>query len=291
MAGAAAAQDGGLERCDETPRREPVEVTPAVGAQGVTLDAPLRVRYSPGFFEPGGPGVDPPSLLRVERCATGLCDPLACLGGGEFVPGRVQVVGDELAFFPDAPWLVNATYGGIARGIDSDLQFSFCSGTSNDVSAPRIGPLREVRSTAVGPRCEAREGGFRIDVFFSPAEDVGGPPGSIEYLLYQTRGASITEPVLRARARNFAGTDTVMAFVLPQDEAQTPICVRVAAVDGVGNVVVAAESAQDCVDPVQGTYFYGLCSASPRRAPAPWLGAVLFALAALRRARHGFAKR
>lgn len=262
----------------------PLEVTPADNARQVSVDAPLRVRYSPGYFDPGGPGTDPPSLVTVMRCPES-CDLLSLCDEtmGEFVPGRVQVLGDNLFFFPDEPWEPEQAYAGIARGLDASLPFRFCTGTMPDTTPPELGGIHEVTSTAVEPRCDAPAGGYRIATFFSPANDNGAPPASIEYLLFQTRGAGIEEPVLRSTIRNFPTERHTMAFVLPPELAGEVICVRVAAVDGNGNVDWSdANPDVDCVDPVQGNFFSSLCSASPYGGTkGAWVGLAVLGLVAL----------
>lgn len=264
------AQDGGLEPCDAPVIRGPEQTIPINQSRSVTVDAPLRVRYSPGYFEPGGPGDDPASLLTVRHCS-GLCgDPSACGPDDEVVSGRVQVLGRELVFLPDDEWAPSSVYGGQALGRDTDLAFQFCTGLSRDDAPPTLGRLREVTSTRVEPRCDMLEGGYRIAAYFEPATDLG-PPGSIEYLLYQTRGTNVDGPVVRDRLTNFATDQITMSFVLPLSEAASPICVRVAAVDGLGNVAFNEidddASAGDCVDPVQGNFFYPICSAGTVGAP------------------------
>lgn len=289
VASAASAQDAGVDDCDDPPLQRPEETFPADRAPSVSIDAPLRVRYTAGYFGPGGPGGDPTRLLEVRRCARAACDFFACEEEvGEFVPGRVQVLGDELAYFPDAGWETAATYTGIARGRDDDLAFSFCTGSSSDDLPPTLGELDELRSDPIEPRCDAPDGGYRVGVFFPPATD-SGPPGSIEYLLFQTRGAGVDAPILRDRVRNYAGEQITMAFVLPPSEADAPICVRVAAVDGVGNLDFSdlSDEEEPCLDPVQGNFFYGLCGAAPGRGPAGGgLAIGLVALAWARRRRR-----
>lgn len=260
------AQDGGVVRCDPPASQRPEEVTPADSARQVSLDAPVRVRYSPGYFGPMGPRGDVTRLITVVRCERDGCG-AGCRWGvdeGNFVPGRVQVLGEEDLFFqPDQEWEPEQAYMGIARGVDGDLPFSFCTGTTPDTAPPVLGRLQEVTSTQVAPRCDAPDGGYRIAAFFPTANDFGGPPASIEYLLFQTRGAGIEEPVLRSRIRNFATMTHTMAFVLPPSEAGDVICVRVAAVDGRGNFGWSETDPEiDCINPVQGNYFYALCSAS-----------------------------
>lgn len=286
------AQDAGTVRCDAPVARRPEEVTPADSARQVSIDAPVRVRYSADYFALGGPGGDPTRLITVMRCAHDGCGG-GCRFGvdeGEFVPGRVQVLGDDLIFHSDAMWEPEQSYMGIAWGRDGELPFSFCTGTTPDTTPPTLGRLQQVTSTPVPPRCDAPQGGYRIAAFFPPADDFGGPPASIEYLLFQTRGSRIDEPVLRSRIRNFATTTHTMAFVLPPSDAADVICVRVAAVDGKGNLAWSdADPEVDCINPVQGNYFYPLCSISSgasRGGPFMALPLVAVALFAIRRARR-----
>lgn len=263
----AAAQDAGMVVCPpDSPQL--LGVFPADTARDVTLDAPLRLVYTEGYFDPTGPGGDPTELIDVRRCPeTGLsCDfPNACAdGSGEPVAGRVQLLGDDIVFLPDGGWEANTTYAG--EGLDqlSGLQFRFCTGDIvEDVTPPTFGQIAELTSDEVEPRCDAPEGGFRIGVFFEPANDDPSPPVSVEYLVYQTRGPGVDGPVVRARQRNFnTGGQIAMGFVLPPEDATSTICVRVAAVDGLGNVTfdeLDGDEEARCVDPVQGNFFYGLC--------------------------------
>lgn len=282
-----AAQDAGPVECpDPTPGID--SVFPTVGARDVTVDAPLRVRYTRGYFGPEGPGGDPTMMLTVQRCDTTLsCDFPSCSDGGTPVSGRVQILGDEIVFFPEGGrWEAGATYSGeaIAR-FGGDLPFNFCvdEAGSIDNAAPELGRIGELTSDPIDPRCDAPDGGFRVGVFFDPATD-NGPLGSIEYLVYQTRGPGIDGPVVRNRARAFStGGQVAMGFVLPPDDATSTICVRVAAVDGAGNVDfddIGDETAQ-CVDPVQGNFFYGLCSVGAPGAPTRFaLGLAAFGVVA-----------
>ena len=277
--------DAGPDACTDIPLRAAVTVTPASGALGVSTNAPVRVLYAEGYFGLDGPGDDPRSLITVERCASTFCDPTACADGARaFVPGRVQVVGDELVFYPDARWDAGGTYAGVARGVDRDLEFTFCTGSGVDTEPPVLGEITEVTSTPRAPDCTAPEGGYRIGVFFPPAQDFDGPPGSIDYLLFQTRGVGLDGPLRRSRARNFNAEQITMTFVLPPDEATDPICVTVAAVDGVGNV--DADTRAVCIDPIQGNFFQALCAAAPAApggAAGGWLLVPAILLAARRR--------
>jgi hypothetical protein len=275
----ARAQDGGLpEECFDDEVLVPQEVFPAVNAQQVNLDAPLRVRYTAGTFEEL-PGLSPRSLLTVVRCA----DPDGfdpCLADPEEpVPGLVQVLGDELVFLPDGGWQPESRYSGLARGPDGeDLLLGFRTGVSLDVDPPSwprsFDVLTEPTSTPRedGPCGEV--GGFRIATSFEPARD-DGPAASIEYLLFQIAGAGLEAPRLRARLRSFPTASVPMAFVLPPSEAGSPISIQVWAVDGVGRV---ARSEVEEVYPLQGNFFEALCSVG---APGRDRGAPLWPLAAV----------
>ncbi|MFK7985295.1 MAG: hypothetical protein AB8I08_04620 [Sandaracinaceae bacterium] len=277
---ARAQEDAGLPTCDEPLLRRPESTFPINGSTDVTLNAPLRVRYSGGYFEPGGPGGAPTELLSVQRC-DGRCRASDACDTGAPVSGLVQQLGDELVFFPDGGWASDAVYQGTALGRDEDRAFQFCTGTGTDTNPPSIGSLSDVSSTETATSCDAPEGGYRIGVFFDPANDLDGPQGSIEYVLYQTRGVGVDGPIVRDRLVNFATEEITMAFVLPPEEATSPICVRVAAIDGVGNVVFNdADEGGDCVDPVQGNFFYGLCAVRPG-SDSPAGGALFLPLAAV----------
>ena len=230
--------------------RGPLEATPAVGAFGVTLAAPVRVRYSPGYFDDPAIAPDPPALLALGRCLDPTCAAL------EPVAGRVQVVADTLYLSPAEPFVANARYAGVAHGIDFDLPVGFTAGTSLDLSPPVLDDIVEVTSLPVGPSCDAPEGGYRVGVSFEPARD-DGPPGDIEYFLYLSRGRELEAPELRDRVRNFATDLVTMAFILQPSEATSPVCVVVHATDGVGNI--DDDGKRRCFDPVQGNFFEPLC--------------------------------
>ena len=234
--------------CPEDLGRGPREITPADGAAAVTLDAVVRVGYTPGFF--AEPGRDPADFLEVYA-----------RDSVEQLVGDFQVVGGDTVFFiPEMLLEAESMYHGLARGIDGDLEFSFRTGRTLDERAPTLGPIARVDATEIEAGCEAPDGGYRVDVHFPPAAD-DGPPGSIEYLLYLSRFAGQGAPSIRARARGYSTRLITMAFVLSQDEAVEPICVEVVAVDGVGRVSEVGETT--CLDPLTGSFFAGLCSVSP----------------------------
>lgn len=236
--GAAAAQLG--DPCSPDPTRGPLEVTPASGAGGVTLDSPVKLRYSEGYFD------DPGAIVAVE-----LFDEF-----GSPVAGETQIHGDVVFFIPDQLLDPSSFYEGTAYGLDRDLAFNFFTGTGLDLEAPRFGDIVEIDSTSASDVCDDFEGGYRIDVRFRPAID-DGAPGSIEYLLYLVRGPTVELPELRARARNINTELFTMAFVISPEEAVSPICVQVHAIDGTGKIDGDGNIA--CIEPIQGKFFEPLC--------------------------------
>lgn len=258
-AGSARAQE-----CPEPPLRGPMTVTPSDGAPGVTLDAPVFVDYAEGYFGPDGPGEDPTTLITLEQC--GACTAFCSPGSGTPVTGLVQVHGDRLYFVPDVPLAENTQYLGTATGIETSLDFSFCTGRGFDSEPPVLDGAPRPSSTRVGPQCNLPDGGYRLAVSFAPATD-DGPPGSIEYLLYLSRGDSVDAPVVVSRARNYASADITLGVLLSPEATRTPICLTLAASDGVGNVTVADQS--QCFDPITRTTFSGACNAQPGR-PRGW---------------------
>src|SRR4051812_1324607 len=73
--------------------RGPFEVFPASGSSGVTLLAPIRVRYH-------GALPDQPEMAFVLRNSE----------NGTQVAGDVQLIGDELIFVPSAPLSPSTRY-------------------------------------------------------------------------------------------------------------------------------------------------------------------------------------
>lgn len=261
--------------CPDTSFRGPIEVTPASGAGGVSLNAHVKVLYGDGYF---GPGFDPTGTFELKRC--GDLPFLECEISGEEVAGRLEIVGDRWLFFvPTEELAPNDAYVGLARGVERDLDFQFRTGSLRDVAAPMFTGLTGGPSTArVDPTCDGGSG-YRVDVRFPPARD-DGPAGSIEYLLYLTRGPSLRAPELRARLRNFTTEEVTMAFVLDDEEATGPVCIVVHAVDGVGRVDRSMGPA--CFLPGEGTFFEPLCTVSAPGAPARGAGlAAVVALAAV----------
>lgn len=242
--------------CPDTTVRGPYEVTPASGAGGVSVNSYVQVLYGDGYF---APGFDPTGTFELKRCRD--LPLLDCEVSGEAVEGRVEVVGDRWLFFvPTGELPPNEPFVGLARGIERDLNFNFRTGGLRDVAPPMFSGLTGGPTTSrVDPTCDGRSG-YRVDVRFAPARD-DGPAGSLEYLLYLTRGPNLRAPELRARLRNFTTEEVTMAFVLDDEEATGPSCVVVHVVDGVGRV--NREMAPACFLPGSGTFFEACAVGAP----------------------------
>jgi hypothetical protein len=240
----------------------PLFVSPASGAPNAAIDAPIVVRYGAGYFDPlTGPGEPPSTLFRLVAC--GVCGSPCDVASGTAVPGLVQTQGDDLLFLPDGGLTTSTQYAGEAMGIDGVLDFSFCSGTGHDTQPPSAVALTaDPTSTRVGALPCLPDGGYRVGVYFPPASD-DGPPGSIEYLLFQTRGAGIDAPVLVDRFRNFQTDRITLSYLLSNEAAATLVCVQVVTIDGAGHATVP--DGDRCFDPVGRTSFQG-CAAQPGRA-------------------------
>ena len=255
----ARAQDDG---CDDEPSlaRGPVEITPSVGARAVTLDAPIAVRYSAGYFGPEGPGDDPTTLMRLVRCPPGPtpgCTPGCAADEGVDVPGTVQVIEDRLFFFADAGLEPDTTYSGRASGMDDVIDFTFCTGDDVDRGPPTLGGFLSAEPSESTAACVLPEGGRLVSVRWGQAED-DGPGGSIEYLLYLTRAAGVEAPELRDRVRNYASGEITLSLRLDAEEAAEPVCIRMVALDGVGNTT--EPSPEECFDPMTAAAFQPLCA-------------------------------
>ncbi|MEM9192636.1 MAG: hypothetical protein AAGF12_25905 [Myxococcota bacterium] len=243
--GLASAQ--GDEECEDPVVQGPEEATPAFGVRGVTLGAPVRIRYTDGFFTGGVFEGDPAEIFSLRLAET-----------GELVPGRVEVILDTLIFTPDAPYLPMTEYEAVALGTGgSAFNPTFVTGDAFDTGPPDFGNISDVRAFEQDRSCDAPNGGFRIDVTFEAATD-DGPDGDIEYLLYLSRGPNVEAPELQRRVRNQTPGGVIVAFNLEPEDAVSPICVAVHAVDGVGNV--DDDGQPRCEDPIQGNFFEPLCA-------------------------------
>jgi hypothetical protein len=274
---AARALPASAQECPEPPLRGPQAVAPGSGAVGVTLDAPIVLSYSAGYFGPDGPGEDPRTLVRLEEC--GDCSGACALGEGVPVPGEVEVHGDRLLFVPEGALADGTRYVGSAAGSETSLFFEFCTGRSVDAGPPRLAGLPRPSSTRVGPQCGLPDGGYRLAISFPPASD-DGPPGSIEYLLYLSRGAGVEAPRVVARSYNYAAREIALGVLLSGEQTRAPICLTLAAVDGVGNAAV--DPTPQCFDALTRTTFAGkACRAAPGSRGQSALGIAAAALAVL----------
>jgi hypothetical protein len=230
----------------------PLTVSPSNSATNTSLNAPVIVRYGPGYFDPQiGPGDAPSTLFRMVACGNS-CASVCDVTGGTEVPGLVQTQGDDLIFVPDSELSPMTLYAGHATGLDGELDFQFCTGTSRDTQPPSAVAIASVSSTPVSVSCLAS--GYRIGVTVPSATD-DGPLGSIEYLLFQTRGYGVDAPMLVDRFRNVRADRITLAFLLPSEASRTPICLQVVTVDGAGHASIP--NGERCFDPVGRTTFQG----------------------------------
>ena len=266
--------------CDrDAPPNGPSATFPASGANSVTLDAPLRVTYSPGFLD----DASVTELLEVFACLDNTC--------AERLPvdGDISAIDNELFFLPAPSWNPFTQYRGTAFGTDRSLQFSFTTGSSVDVSPPAFSGALSINTEPTQAPCH-KEGdagdpprGYRVEVSFAPATD-DGAPGDIEYQLFLTRGPNIGGAQLVAQSRNFGATERLsLAFFLDEDTAKQTHCVDLIVIDGVGNVTDARS--HECFNATLGRDFVG-CRLSGRSSKASvtfWLLLVATPLAFGRR--------
>lgn len=275
LASAARAQD---EECDPVVY-SPTESFPASGAQDVPVNARLEVRYPADYFTLTG--AELASTVRISRVDV-----------EDDVPGDYELVTgagfDAVFFFPDAELIPGARYRIEALGFDGDLIAEFRVVDDLDLAEPQLGSI-DVASAEAFDGCDASDpccatpDGYRVDVEFSPATD-DGALGSIEYLLYQTRGPDLAAPRLVDRVRNFSTSTISMAFLVSAEEASGSLCLVAFAVDGQGNLDDDMEPY--CFEPIVGNYFEPICAAGgsgPRRLPVGALGFALMLLALRRR--------
>lgn len=235
-----------------------ISTIPASGAAGVPLNTFIRVEYPPCYFEVTGQ--DPLTSLTLTQ-------------DGVPVAGEVQLVGDYLFFVAEGNLNGGVRYDLEARDFEGGFSASFRTGTTLDSSPPVLTSALAATSTR-----SATEDEFRVGVSFSPVRD-DGALGSIEYYLYLTRAGELDAPELRARLRNFGGTDEItMALTLSAEEVATPVCVEVRAVDGVGR---SARFDPVCFDPKVGPFFNGCSIASSTASMSASLLCALFALLVL----------
>lgn len=255
----ASAQDAG---CPSAPDVGPLEVVPAVGATLVPRNAVIRVRYSPGYF---AGATAPTETITLTRA------------GGAAVAGTVQLAGDETLYFvPTSPLDASTVYTGTASGSAFLFDFSFTTGTTTDVAWPVLDDPHgadgfSMQSSPADLAC-APSGSRRIDLRFPSALD-DGPSSSLEYQVYLARGEGLSAPTLLTRVRDYGASITTVGFVLGPDQVKGAVCISVVAVDGLDRSTEWPSPV--CFDPVHGSGFVGLCSASPgagsRSAGLAWL--------------------
>lgn len=252
------------DTCTDAPPRLPLEVLPGRGARDVTLDSPIIIRYSAGYFASGGFGAPPSELITVQRCPSTsgrvACSD-TCETNGTPVSGRVQALGDRLYFQPIGGFAASAHYAGVARGVEGDLPFSFCTSSGTDTLPPILGGFVGAVPAEASSGCALPEGGRRVGLRWEAATDPDGSAGSIEYLLFLTRAEGIDAPELRDRLRNFAASEVTLTLLLDPREARDPVCVRLIAIDGLGHL--SEPSDEVCVDPQTLAAFQPLCQFHP----------------------------
>lgn len=223
-------------------------VTPADGAQEVTLDAPLRFDYALGTL---GSLSEAETGVRVSR-----------QGEPEALEGETRVLGDSLFWRAKVPWAPGSAYEGEAQATEASLRFRFTTAADVDRAPPELGPIRRADWTEAEAGCGVPAGSLRVVLSFVAARD-DGPSSSIEYLVHLSRAQGLGAPELLARQRDTAAEEATIAFVLPPSRAARPVCVVLSAVDGVGKT---STSAPWCFDPVRGEAFASLCSLRPGKA-------------------------
>ncbi len=288
---------GDDDTCPMPGEPEPRAVTPATGARSVPTNARLRVEYSADI----GPVAVPGALLELF-----LCPPETTLAAADVTTctepvstreeGEAQTTRNELLFEPARGFLAERVYTGLAFAPTGfgELRVAFETGPGPDMTAPILRARDVVPSgTPADFECGELRSGIRIDVRVRPAlldpldatdpDRRTEPATSIEYLLFQTRGPGLDAPTLRARGRGIsATTDVTLAFGLRSEDASTPICVTVQAVDGQGAASLPMDDV--CFEPLTGNFFEGLCAAGGAPVGA-WPALVALVLRRRRRVR------
>ena len=235
----------------------PLLSTPGNEARQVTVDAYVKVEYSPDYFV----GIaDPGQFVHLHET---ISDPGAIPNYqvGEQVPGSVSVVGDVVYYVPDEPLASLTRYVIVAESFEFEpKEFAFETGIQSDTSPPRLGAVRSPTTERVGPTC-GRPSGYRVDVVVETIFD-DGPLGSVELLVYLARQDGLEAPELILRERALGSGENTLGFVISDEQATQPACIVVHAVDGVGRVDDTMEPL--CFEVIQGAFFSGLCSVAPR---------------------------
>ncbi|MFW5876884.1 MAG: hypothetical protein ACOCXM_09115 [Myxococcota bacterium] len=240
--------------CDGRPEPGPCAVTPLPGTpEDVTLDAPIRIRYTPGFFD----------TFAETSTAVEVFD-----ATGQPVSGSTEVAASDLLLFrPDGGWQPDTRYDGRVFGEGGEIAFGFQTGDELDQRPPVMGPILSAEPAEDSEVPGLGPGSVRIDVTFEGATD-DGPQGSVEYQVYVTRGADLAAPELRLRVRH-QSAPLVAAVGLTGEETGSTVCIAIVAIDGVGKIDVSEER---CFDPITGHFFEPLCSVVPHPRPNDVLG-------------------
>jgi len=272
-----------------------LESFPGDGAEGVAIDAPIRVRHR-----------DPDALDRLEEqlasavssgCgAELLClfrddserdgdDRVAIAAEVQRVDARTVVLLPDGPLRPDSRHVLSVARSGFERPSFGEIVFE--TGSDRDREPPGLDG--NVSDIAVGPfpeQCGVAEHMRRIEVV-APAIEDDGDEGSVELLLYLVEAPGLEAPELRARER-YRGHALPMAFALEAERLEQRICLSLMAVDGVGKVAEAPEPV--CFEPSQAVRFQAGCGLAARtsadRGPAhlvPWL--LMLTLGLIRRRR------
>lgn len=273
------AGDGGLCRGAQA-KAAPVAVFPALGSDGVARDALVRAVFAPDFLD-GVSAAGGDVRISLSRCDDDDCEATTP------VAGHAVVLLDSLVFDADRDLEASTAYVGEASGEDGALQFGFRTGDRRDSAPPVLGRNTSIDSGAFRGACDG-EAGVRVEVTTDPAAD-DGPHADMEYLLYMTRGPTVTAPVLVSRRRAEAGGFPVsLAVVLDDAQAASPVCFALQVVDGAGRL--GAEGDLLCIDPRERGAFAGICAVAGSPARPGGGGFVIawcaLALAILARRRH-----
>lgn len=274
------AADGGTCRGDDV-GATPLAIFPAVGSEGVALNAQVRAVFPPGLLE-GADVSGGDANLSLARCDDEACETTTP------VPGHAVVLNDSLVFDADHDLEADTTYEGEAVGEDGNLLFWFRTGMARDKEAPVLSRNVSIRSKSFRGACRG-ESGVRVEVTTDPAVD-DGADGDLEYLLFLTRGPTVTAPTLVSRHRADPGGYPVsLAVLLDEGQAVSPVCFSLEVVDGAGRL--GAEGDLLCIDPRERAVFDGICAVSATHAGTSRTGGyalawVALALTVLARRRH-----
>ncbi|HEX7481392.1 MAG TPA: hypothetical protein VF331_26550 [Polyangiales bacterium] len=232
-------------------------VTPRRGADRVALDAAIEVRYPAG--------TDVPALqvaLHPPDALVAMLDEARAS-----VPGRLDRPDAlTLRFVPEQPLLPHRNYVPlVARpGFDRPeiSEYLFTTGSSVDRAPPQLGANKGNVDIAAAPlpaSCGAAPGTYGVHVGFAMASD-DADLSAIEHSLWLTSATGLGAPALVDRTRDAQAGRVDLTFRLTAEQARSPVCFELHAVDGVGKL--ADNQPQLCFHPVQGSYFEPACAVS-----------------------------